>query len=123
MAAMARHDPRFGSHDHRGEGQPAQREGHQPVQDHRLEEVIGADIAGLGRQEQPHRGQPDRGPSSGQIARASRSTPRQVAPKVRTKTRNSPADSPSGRVTRSRTKSEPRCGLNASNARTNGSSA
>ena len=42
-----------------GEGQPAQREGHQPVQDHRLEEVVGADIAGLGRQEQPHRDQPD----------------------------------------------------------------
>ena len=38
-------------------------------------------------------------------------------------TRKSPADSPSGRVTRSRTSSEPRCGLNASNARTNGSSA
>ena len=42
--------------------------------------------------------------------------PRHVAANVKTKTRNSPAGSPSGRVTRSRTRSQPRCGLNASNA-------
>ena len=43
------------------QGQPAQCKGHQPVQDHRLKEVIGADVAGLGRQEQTDRDQPDRG--------------------------------------------------------------
>ena len=75
MAAMARQRPRAGSHNHLREGQPAQREGHQPVQNHRLEEVIGADIAGLGRQDQSDCDQSDVRPASGQIARASRSTP------------------------------------------------
>ena len=62
-------------------------------------------------------------PSSGQMARARRSRPRQVTTKVKAKRPARPADRPSGRLAASSNVNAPRCGLKASNARTNGSSA
>ena len=70
--------PAIGFGDRRGEGQPAERKRHEAVEDHRLEEVIGSDIACLGSQEQADRGEPDGG------ARLGPDSPREpIEPKTR----------------------------------------
>ena len=97
------------------ESQPAQREGDLTVQNHGLKDVVGADVARLGGQHQDNCYQSCDGAQLGPDAPRKAVDPGHVAAKVNTKIRNSPAESPSGRVTRSRTKSQPRCGLNASN--------
>ena len=106
-----------------GDRQPAQGQRHQPIQDHRLEEVIRADVPGLGREEEADGDPADRRPEIRPGRPASRRTPQQVARKVMQKTRKRPAGSPNGRETASSSASEPRWGLNSSNARTKESSA
>ena len=50
-----------GPRDRDGQGEPAQREADQAVEQHRLEEVVGPDVAGLGHQHEPDRDQADPG--------------------------------------------------------------